>query len=157
VATALREVKFSEAKTALSAVMDDVVHEHRPQVVHRRRGGGSEQMLLVRPDDARRWMDAFRLELQVTLDPGQVGVAASPLGLIGVGESFDAALDALVDEIRDYSIRFFDRLQFYLQTQAAEHEPYLLRFALTPLDEHRALLEADIDAAMPEEALASRV
>ena len=123
--------------------------------------GETKEMLLVSPDDARRWMDTFRLSLQVTLDPGQVAVAASPLGLIGVGASFDEALDALADEIREYVLRFLERPQFYLQTQAARHEPYLLRFALTPLAEHRALLDADIDAAIPdeieEEALASTV
>jgi PHD/YefM family antitoxin component YafN of YafNO toxin-antitoxin module len=152
--TLLPEHQFSEAKSSLSEVMNEVVHDHRPQVVRRHT---REQMLLVAPDDARRWMDTFRLELEVTLDPGQIAVAASPLGLIGVGESFDAALDALVDRIREYVVRFVERPQFYLQSQSARHEPYLLRFALTPLAEHRALLEADMDAAVPQEAIASSV
>jgi PHD/YefM family antitoxin component YafN of YafNO toxin-antitoxin module len=152
----LPEHKFSEAKTGLSEVMNEVVHDHRPQVVRRH---SKEQMLLVRPDDARRWLDTFRLDLRVTLDPGQVAVLAAPLGLIGVGDSFDGALDALVQEIHGYAQRFFERQDFYLHTDAARHEPYLLRFALTPPAEYRALLDADIDAAMPKgnEAVASAV
>src|SRR4051794_1794498 len=109
-ATLLPEHQFSDAKSSLSEVMNEVVHDHRPQVV-RRHTRGDEQMLLVRPDDARRWMDTFRLSLEVTLDPGQVAVTASPLGLIGVADSFDGALDALVDEIRAYVIRFVERPQ----------------------------------------------
>lgn len=146
VSVLLPERRFSEAKSGLSEVMTEVVHDHRVQVVRRH---SRERMLLVRPDDARRWLDIFRLELRVSLDDGQVGVVADPLGLIGVAESFDAALDSLVDEIRAYAMRFFERPQFYLSTAAARHEPYLLRFALTPFQEHRALLDADIAAARP--------
>jgi hypothetical protein len=154
----LQERKFSEAKTGLSEVMDEVVREHRPQVVSRHQ---REHMLLVRSEDARRWLDTFRLDLGVTLDPGQVSIQAAPLGLIGVGESFDAALDQLAVEIRRYAVRFFDRIEFYRHTSAIRHEPYLLRFALAPVDEHRGLLEADIAAAAPQgspvEAAASAV
>jgi Antitoxin of toxin-antitoxin, RelE / RelB, TA system len=155
-ATLLPERQFSEAKADLSGVMNEVVHGGRPQVVRRHT---KDRMLLVRSDDARRWLDTFRLELRVTLDPGQVAVFAAPLGVIGVGPTFDAALDGLVDEIRAYALRFFERPQFYLYTQAARHEPYLLRFALTPPEEHRALIDADVEAAMSRgnEAVASAV
>jgi PHD/YefM family antitoxin component YafN of YafNO toxin-antitoxin module len=142
----LPERQFSEAKSGLSEVMNEVVHDHRPQVIRR---NTKDRMLLVRPDDARRWLDTFRLELHVTLDPGQIAILAEPLGLLAVGASFDDALDALVHEIQVYASRFFGRPQFYLHTSAARHEPYLLRFALTPPDEHRALLEADIEVAVP--------
>jgi Antitoxin of toxin-antitoxin, RelE / RelB, TA system len=145
----LPERQFSEAKTGLSEVMDEVVHEHRPQLVVR--GRRREQMLLVKSEDARRWLDTFRLVMDVTLDPGQVSVFASPLGLFGNGESFDAALEALVSEIQAYVVRYFGRMEFYAHTAAAKHEPYLLRFALTPREEHRALLDSDIAAAAPEQ------
>lgn len=107
-------------------------------------------MLLVRPDDARRWLDTFRLTLKVTLDDGEVAVSADPLGVIGIGDSLDSALDDLIAELRSYARRFFvDRPHFYAETAARGHAPWLLRFALTPPDEQRALLEADIEASVP--------
>jgi PHD/YefM family antitoxin component YafN of YafNO toxin-antitoxin module len=145
--TALRELNFSSAKSGLSTLMNEVVHEHRPQIVHRH--GGKEEMLLVRPDDARRWLDTFRLTLRVTLDDGEVAVVADPVGVLGVGESLEAALDDLVVELRAYTRRFFERPHFYRETSAAHHEPWLLRFALTPAEEHRSLLDADVEASVP--------
>jgi hypothetical protein len=148
VTTGLHETSFSVAKNRLSAVMDEVVHERRPQLVGRHHG--RETMLLVRPDDARRWLDTFRLTLNVTLDDGEVAVAAEPLEVLGVGDSVDTALDDLVVELRSYAHRFFvERPHFYSETRAGQHAPWLLRFALTPPDEQRALLEADIAASAP--------
>src|SRR4051794_26779186 len=100
----LPERQFSKAKSELSDVMDEVVHKHRPQVVSR---SGKERMLLVRPDDVRRWLDTFRLSLRVVLDEGEVTITAGPLGLSGFGESLDTALDDLLEEIRAYTQRFF--------------------------------------------------
>lgn len=128
--------------------MDEVVHERRPQLV--RRHGRKELMLLVRPDDARRWLDTFRLTLNVTLDEGEVAVSAEPVGVLGVGDSLDTALEDLAVELGAYAHRFFvERPHFYAETPAAQHAPWLLRFALTPPDEQRALLDADIDASVP--------
>ena len=144
----LPERQFSEAKSALSDVMDEVVHQHRLQVVQRHHG--KEVMLLVRPDDVRRWLDAFRLTLRVVLDEGEVSLVADPVGVSGFGDSLDSAVDDLLAELRAYVQRFFERPQFYGQTQAARHEPWLARFALTHPDEQRDLLISDIEAAMPE-------
>jgi hypothetical protein len=145
--TALRERSFSRAKSGLSTVMDEVVHEHRPQLVHRH--GGKEAMLLVRPDDARRRVDTFRLNLRVVLDDGEVAITADPVGVAGFGGSLDDALDDLVVALGAYVRRFFERPHFYRETEAGRFEPWLLRFALTDPGEYRALLEADIEAAIP--------
>lgn len=147
--TALPEVSFSSAKSGLSAVMDEVVHEHRPQVVQRQRGGGHERMLLVRPDDMKRWLDTFRFSLRVTLGEGEAAVVADPVGVAGFGDSLEEALDDLVVELGNYAQRFFERPAFYAETDACRHEPWLLRLALTPAEHHRALLDADIQASMP--------
>jgi PHD/YefM family antitoxin component YafN of YafNO toxin-antitoxin module len=141
----LPERQFSKAKSELSDVMDEVVHEHRPQLVRRK---GKERMLLVRQDDARRWLDTFRLQLRVVLDEGEVTLVADPLGVSGFGDSLDAALEDLLVEVRAYTQRFFERPQFYAETDARHHAPWLARFALTDVDEQRALLEADMEAEM---------
>ena len=150
-ASALPERNFSSAKASLSDVMDSVVRTRQPQMVQRH--NGKEVMLLVRPDDLRRWLNTFTLPLSVTLGDGDVAVSAQNLGVIGIGESFEAALDDLLDEIRAYASRFFKRPYFYLETDRAGHYPYLLRFALTPADEQRSLLEQD--CSKPPDAVAS--
>lgn len=149
------ELKFSEAKTGLSSVMNEVVREGRPQLVQRNK----ETMVLVRSDDLRRWLDTFRLTFRVVLDEGEVGITAEPVGVLGLGESVDEALDDLLVELTAYTHRFFERPNFYLETDAARHYPWLLRFALTHPDEQRDLLVADVEASMPSgnQAVASAV
>jgi hypothetical protein len=139
----LPEQQFAAAKAQLSNLMNEVVHQHRPQMVRR---NTNELMLLVRPEDACRWLDTFRLQLRAVLDEGEVTILADPLGLSGFGDSLDSALDDLLGEIRAYTQRFFDHPQFYAETEAGQHEPWLARFALTHPDDHRSLLEADMEA-----------
>lgn len=134
--TALPEHKFSKAKSTLSAVMNTVVRDHQPQVVRRHQ----EAMLLVHPDDVARWLDTFTFSFSVTAGEDEVAVHIEQVGVIGVGDSFDAALDDAVEELRIRTQSFFERPQFYLQTDRAAHFPYFLRFALTPPERQKALL-----------------
>ena len=136
-ATLLPERQFSEAKSGLSELMNDVVHRHRPQVIRRHT---RDRALLVRSDDALRWLGGFRLDLITIFDPGHVSVVAQPLGVIGIGASLDEALDSLVENIRAYTEAYFAS-----EFQVPDPQPYLLRFALTDPEHHRALLDDDIE------------
>jgi hypothetical protein len=151
--TVLNEVVFHKAKNRLTSVMDAVVHEHQPQVVQRSRAGG-ERMLLVRPDDLRRWLETFSFSIEVVLGEGDVAVKASPVGVLGMGESFDAALRDLVEELRTRATDFFSRPRFFLETDRAGDYPYFLRFALTPPEEQLLLLQRDAETAPPATAAA---
>jgi hypothetical protein len=156
-ATALPEMDFSRAKAQLSAVMDDVVHKHQPQLIQRK---GREAMLLVRPDDLARWLGSFCLDVRLVLDEGEVTAEAPGLGVLGFGESSETALEDLVCELRAYARRFFERSEFYRETDRAKHFPALLRFALTPPDKQLELIHSDIEAAArhhQQEALGSAV
>jgi hypothetical protein len=148
-AAALPEVQFSSAKTELSNVMDEVVHSRHPTLVHRR--GRKESMLLVRPDDLVRWLDSFRLSLRVSFGDGDVAVEAGDLGVVGVGESFEGAMEDLANELRHYARRFFEEQSFYMHTDRARHYPQLLRFAATPAERQLELLYADAEAAYDRE------
>ncbi len=132
---------FSRAKGALSEVMTEVVHGHRPQVISRHRG--KERMLLVRPDDLVGCLETFRFEPLVVLDGGEVTVELAELGVLGLGSTLDEAMADLVAELRLYARRFFEQAGFYLQSDRRGHAPWLLRFALTPEDEQLALLLED--------------
>jgi len=135
----LSSVDFSRAKSALSDLMTRVVHEHKPSIVSRHRG--KERMLLVRTEDLVRYLEAFRLELEVVEDGGEVTVAVPSLGVLGFGSTREEALDDLVTELRVYAHDFFERSSFYAATDRAAHAPWLLRFALTPSERQRSLLD----------------
>ena len=137
---ALPLIDFSRAKSLLSDVMTRVVHEHRPSVVSRHRG--KERMALVRADDLVRYLDAFRFDLELVEDDGEVTAALPRFGLLGFGATRDEAVDDLLVELRVYAADFFERQAFYEATDRAEHAPWLLRFALVPPDHQRTLLEA---------------
>ncbi len=132
---------FSRAKSALSEVMTEVFWEHSPRIIRRHRG--REEMLLVRPDDLVRYLATFRFEPEVTIDAGEVTVALPKLGLLGLGDSIDEAMEDLAEELRAYASDYFARASFYAATDRADHAPWLLRFALTPPERQVELLDED--------------
>jgi hypothetical protein len=136
---ALHSTAFSTAKAQLSDVMTDVFHRRRPQFVERRRG--KEQMLLVRPDDLAAMLGDRRLDVRVVYDDGEVTLRIPDMGVLGFGETLDEATDDLLVELRAYAARFFDDPIRYLNTPRAEHAGALLRFAISPPDEQRRMLD----------------
>jgi hypothetical protein len=102
-------------------------------------------MLLVAPEDLEDLfdLDGYRFDPQVTIDEGEVTVALKDLGLLGFGDSLEAAMDDLVTELRLYTQRFFDRWTFYRETDRRQHAPLLFRFALTPPERQLELLYED--------------
>ena len=137
---ALPSVDFSRAKAELSDVMTRVVHGHRPSIVSRHRG--KERMLLVRTDDLARHLAAFDFDVEVIDDEGEATAALPRFGLLGFGTTRQEALDDLLVELRAYAADYFERSAFYAATDRAGDAPWLLRFALTPAGEQRALLGA---------------
>lgn len=137
---ALPSLDFSRAKSELSDVMTRVVHEHRPSIVSRHRG--KERMLLVRTDDLAQHLAGHTFDVEVVEDAGEVTAVLQRLGVLGFGETREAALDDLVAELRVYAADYFDRAHFYAATDRAAHAPWLLRFALTPPADQRDVLAA---------------
>ena len=134
----LSALDFSRAKSALSELMTQVVHEHRPRVVSRHRG--KEQMLLVRTDDLADYLSSFRFDLETVTEKGEVTLALPALGLLGFGKTAEEARKDLLVELRAYARDFFERATFYAATDRAAHAPWLLRFAVTPPERQLELL-----------------
>ena len=134
----LRSLDFSRAKAALSDLMTQVVHEHRPRVVSRHRG--KERMLLVRTDDLAGYLGSFTFETESVTDKGEITLALPRLGLLGFGSSLEEARTDLLAELRAYARDFFDRATFYAATDRAAHAPWLLRVAVTPPEQQLELL-----------------
>jgi PHD/YefM family antitoxin component YafN of YafNO toxin-antitoxin module len=131
---------FTEAKRHLSDLMTGVVHEHRPVQVNRH--GEKEQMFLL----ARRELEDLleltgqRFETRVLFDDGEVSVSLPAFSLIGAGETFDAAVEGLVDLLRQYCAQYLRRLDFYRQTDRRSLLPLVFLFALTPAAQQKDLL-----------------
>jgi hypothetical protein len=134
----LASLDFSRAKSALSELMTQVVHEHRPRVISRHRG--KERMVLVRTEDLAEYLNSFGFQTETVTDGGEVTLALPALGLLGFGSSVEEARDDLLTELRAYARDFFERAAFYAATDRAAHAPWLLRFAVTPAEHQLALL-----------------
>src|SRR5688572_25997937 len=139
--TALPSLDFSRAKSTLSELMTQVVHEHSPRVVSRHRG--KEEMVLVATGDLARFLDSFRFDPRVVVEADDATAELPELGVLGFGETLEEAMEDLVEELRVYSRDFFERASFYAETDRAGHAPWLLRFALTPPDQQLELLYED--------------
>jgi antitoxin YefM len=141
----LASLDFSRAKSTLSELMTQVVHGHAPRIVSRHRG--KEEMVLVATDDLARFLESFRFDPRVAIDGDEVTIELGQLGLLGFGETLEAAMEDLVRELRLYAGDFFERASFYAETDRAVHAPWLLRFALTPPERQLELLYEDSQQA----------
>ena len=133
---AIRTKPFSQAKAELSALMDQVVRQHRPTVISRRR----ESMVALSLEDLRSLLETFRFGPRVVVGRKETVATLDDLGLVGSGPSLDSAIDDLLEELRAYAADFVSRYAFYMQTDRRAHAPLILRFALTPPEEQRDLL-----------------
>jgi len=128
---------FAQAKAKLSDLMDQAVHGHRMQLIDRHRG--KEQAMLVSVADMGMLLEGFQFDPRVSVSEGEFVVRLSELNLIGGGESFEAALDDLVELVEAQAQDFLARLDFYMQTDRRGQLAWLLKFALTPPAERRSL------------------
>jgi prevent-host-death family protein len=125
---------LSEAKAKLSDVMTEVVHRHQPVLVDRHRG--KETMLLMDTESLRPLLAHFRFETHTRFEDGEWTLFSPELNLFATDADFDAALDELVEVAESYAADFFARHDFYMQTDRAAHQPWLLRLAIT--DDHES-------------------
>jgi prevent-host-death family protein len=129
---------FAEAKAKLSDLMSEVVREHRPVVVDRHRG--KEEALLMSVEDFASVLEAFAFDPQVSVSDGEFVMRLPELNLVSGGETFDDAVQDMLELIEAYASDYFDRFDFYRHTDRRRHLPWLLRFALTPASGRAALL-----------------
>lgn len=142
----LLSTDFSEAKAHLSDLMTDVYHSHRPHLVSRHRG--KEQMLLVGREDLARLLANHRLDVRVVYDDGEVTLRVPDLGLLGFGDTYEAAAEDLLSELEVYAASYFQNPARYAYTSRSSHAGVLMRFALSSLEGRRAML-AEAPAGEP--------
>lgn len=128
---------FSEAKAKFSDLMTSVVHGHRPKAVDRHHG--KEEMFLLGREEVMALLESFEFQPKLSVSEGEFVVRLPELGLIAGGESFDQALDELVELAEEYAEQYFARLEFYRETDRRQQLPWVARVAFTPVEERRQL------------------
>jgi len=134
-------VDFSPAKARLSDVMTSVFHQHQVTLVSRHHG--KEQMVLLRPDDLLAMLPSSPFETEVAYDADGVAVAVPALGVMGVGDTTELAVDDLLEELRAYTKRFFENPARYLAAGQVDRAASLLAFALADEDHQRRLVTGE--------------
>ena len=104
------------------------------------RHGGKEAMLLLGITDMGPLLDHFDFHTLSSVSDGEFVLRQTELNLVAGGDTFEQAAAELEDLAVAYAERYFERLNFYAQTDRAEQMPWLLRLILTPEAERRALL-----------------
>jgi predicted RNase H-like HicB family nuclease len=133
----IETLAFSEAKAKLSDLMTSVVHGHRPKAVDRHHG--KEEMFLLGREEVVALLESFEFHPKVSVSEGEFVVRLPELGLIAGGDSFDEALDELVELAEEYAEQYLARLEFYRETDRRQQLPWVARVAFTPAEERRQL------------------
>jgi predicted RNase H-like HicB family nuclease len=84
-------------------------------------------------------LESFEFQPKVSVSEGEFVVRLPELGLVAGGESFDEALDELVELAEEYAEQYLARLEFYRETDRRDHLPWVARVAFTPAEERRDL------------------
>lgn len=149
----IQTVQFAEAKENLSRFVSTVAREHAPRILER--GHGQESILALPLADLPAALASCAFDAKVAF--GDSVVATLPqFGLVASSPDFDGAIDALVDELTEYSADFFSDFDYYRHTERVTHLPWLLRFALAEPAERRSLLLGDSETPV-DEALTAAV
>jgi hypothetical protein len=128
---------FADAKSHFSDVMTEVVHRHHPLLIDRHRG--KEHAVLFGAEEMRAMLAAFRFDTQTIHEAGEWTLISPELNLTAGGASFDEALDELTELAAEYAATYFERFEFYRQTDRRSQLPWVTRLAVTPEDQRRDL------------------
>jgi antitoxin of RelE/RelB toxin-antitoxin system len=137
------EIQFSQAKSHLSELMDDVVHREHLKAVRRARGKNEVMYLLP-----REVLDAVTGSARVTVDylPDEDGISlwVNDLEIGAYGTGVEEARQHLIREVRAYVANFLGELPVYLTwPDRARLLPQVLRLAIARSDDELARLLFD--------------
>lgn len=139
----MEEVQFSQAKSRLSEIMDDVVHRERPTAVRRERGK-QEVMYLLPREVLKAVVGDARVEVDYLPDEDGIGLWVNDLEIGAHGATVEEARQHLVREVRAYVENFLGQLRLYLSwPDRAQLMPQVLRLAVARSDDELAQLLFD--------------
>lgn len=91
-------------------------------------------------DDLQQLLRHYSLVPDVSYRDREITMTLEPLGLVVSGATLDAAADAMLEELRQYTREYLERQATFPETLRQGDLPWILRFALTPLGAQRDLL-----------------
>jgi len=142
---ALTCTDVTAARSSLPELQTRAVEHHRPQMSRR---GDADASVLLAASDLASSFSAFRFEPHVSVSDGEATARLDSLGILGLGETADEAVEDLALELRRFAQRYFEKAAFYRETPLRGYLPWLLRFAATPEDRQLDLLYEE-PAALP--------
>jgi len=130
----LTATSFSEARSRLSRLFDEVIEELRPVLIRRK---GREEALLLRRENLEVLLEPFTLTAQVVReDDGSVTIAVDELEWAVNAPTQEAATQELVNDLYRYAGDYLTRAPVFLRApNRRAHFPYVLRILLAPTDE----------------------
>ena len=130
----LKEASFSEARSQLSRLFDEVIEDLRPVLIRRK---GREEALLLRRDNLEVLLEPFTLTVQVMPeDDGSVTIAVDELEWAINAPTREAAVEELLEDLRQYAGDYLARAPVFLRApNRRTHFPYVLRILLASTDE----------------------
>ena len=132
---------LSTARQRFSEVYTETYAQYRPSVIKRNKG---EEILLLRSDLQKMLLQKHTIITNVIReDDGSVTITTEPLDLYANADNEDAAINELIQEMKDYANDYLDRASFFLQSpNRRDHFPYVLRISLCQSDQEiRQMLE----------------
>jgi len=137
------EIQFSQAKSHLSEIMDDVVHRERPRAVRRERGK-NEVMYLFPREVLDAMIGTARVTVDYLPDEDGIGLWGNDLEIGAHGAGVEEARQNLMREVRSYVANFLGQLPVYLTwPDRARLVPQVLRLAIARGDDELARLLFD--------------
>jgi PHD/YefM family antitoxin component YafN of YafNO toxin-antitoxin module len=132
-AAMLSEIGFTEARSRLSELFDQVVNQLKPAIVSRRR----DEVVILRRDMLQdSLLAAYRLDVEPVQEPdGSTTMSVDTLGIAVNAETVEAAYAALIRDLREYASDYISRLPLFLNAPNRKHHlPYVLRIVLAQND-----------------------
>jgi len=135
------------ADFALPDALSEAVHEHRPQFVEH---AGREHAALLGQEDLLRLLAPFEFSTRAARgEDGRWHIWLDDFAVYGLGDSFEAAVEDLLDEVREYIEDFFAHAREYLRSpKGPEVWPLVLKAAVA---DHRGNLRQALLAPPREE------
>lgn len=137
---ALPTQPIAKAKPKLSTLMTDALR-HKPFLLDRY--NGRDRAVVMSAEDMLALLEPFTFTPKVTVSDGEFTVRLPELNLIAAGPSYEDALTELAQLAAEHAENFFERLDFYMQTDRRSQLPWLLRLAVTPPSQWLGLLSPE--------------
>ncbi len=130
----LDSMPFTSARANLSNVFDKLISNEKAAVAINRKN--KEEVLVIKRETQKAMLAAYRLKADVYDEGDQsVTVSLNAMDIVENAESLEAAVQAVVDELKVYAADYMERLPLFVNApNRRDHLPYIMRVILADDD-----------------------